>query len=87
MLMDCHRRFKTRLNTGKIVWEDTRVNVCAGICDSVDLCGNKDCEFYDDTREGTRRFHAALGHEHTLEGMIQTKTLQAVFDGKTAVAD
>lgn len=86
-MMDCHRGFKSRMKSGNIVVEDVRVNVCGGVCDSVDLCGVKDCEFYDDTREGTRRFNAALAHEHTLEGMIQTRNLQAVFDGKTAVAD
>jgi hypothetical protein len=87
MWMTCHRGFKTRLKTGKLVWEDRRVNVCAGICDAVDLCGIKDCEFYDDTREGTRRFHAALAHEHTLEGMTQTMELRAIFHGKSAVSD
>lgn len=83
MWMDCHKGFKNRLKTGNIVLEDVRVNVCAGICDSADLCGIEDCEFYDVTREGTRLFLQTNAHEHTLEGWQTKKTLQAIFDGKT----
>lgn len=82
MWMDCHRGFKNRMKAGNLVIEDIRVNVCDAICDKADLCGIEDCEFYDVTPEGTFRFLKANAHEHTLEGMQEKMTLQAIFDGK-----
>jgi len=67
MTIDCPHGWKSSLKIGDNIFEDNRVNICGGICDSVDLCGIKDCEYLDDTQEGTRKFQKALLHEHTLE--------------------
>ena len=79
MWMNCHKGFKHRNKIGNVVMEDIRVNVCAGICDSCDLCGITDCEFYDNTPAGTRLFLQANAHEHTLEGLMQKKNLKSIF--------
>ena len=66
MHIDCPHPEKSRIHLP--------VNVVDGICDIVDLCKfNKTCCYYDDTVEGTKRFHRALRHYHTLAGMIETK--------------
>ncbi len=53
-----------------ITFESATVNICDGICDSCDLCGIKRCEFYDTSREATRRFLRAQAQEHTLEHLL-----------------
>ena len=73
MTLDCPHGWKSNLKIGNIIFEDTRVNICGGICDSLDLCGIKDCEYYDDSQEGSCFFSRALAHEHTLEGLIARK--------------
>ena len=69
MIQDCPRGWKSSIKIGNITFEDTRVNICGGICDSVDLCGIKDCEYFDDSQEGSCFFSRALAREQTLEGL------------------
>lgn len=56
------------MKAGKINLVLTEVDVCGGVCDSPDFCKIEDCEFYDVTREGTRRFMKASAEEETIEG-------------------
>lgn len=53
-------------------FEYHRVRICDGVCDSADLCGRSDCEFYDISEEATRRFLQTQAKEHTLEGKFPT---------------
>jgi hypothetical protein len=46
------------------------VEVLEGICDAPDLCRFKQCEYYDISKEATRKFLKALAHEQTIEGQI-----------------
>jgi len=75
MINDCPHGWKSSLKIGNNMFEDSRVNICGGICDSADLCGVKDCEYCDDSQEGTCFFNRALAHEHTLEGLIERKSV------------
>ncbi|MCP9496887.1 MAG: hypothetical protein MSG64_20915 [Pyrinomonadaceae bacterium MAG19_C2-C3] len=53
-----------------LTFESATVHICDGICDSCDLCGIERCEFYDTSREATRRFLRAQAQEHTLEHLL-----------------
>jgi len=72
MTVICPYGWKSVARVGNVTWEDARVNICDNICDSADLCGNADCEFYDISPEATQRFLQALAKEHTLEGKFPT---------------
>lgn len=67
MTVICPYGWKSVARVGNVTWEDARVNICDNICDSADLCGKKECEFYDRSPEADRRFARALAHEQTLE--------------------
>jgi hypothetical protein len=79
MTIDCPHGFKRVTKLKTVTWEDQTVAVFDGICDSCDLCGIRRCEFYDDTREGTRRFQRAAAHAHTLEGMLAERDRQRAY--------
>jgi hypothetical protein len=80
MMMDCPKGWKSNAKLSKNITIQSRtVNICDGICDSADLCGKTDCEHYDITREGTRRFQKANAYEHTLEGMIEVQKLKRLM--------
>lgn len=69
MEYNCPHGWKRVTKLGSITLEDSRVQIHDNICDSADLCGLSHCEYYDITREGTRRYMKALAHSHTLEGL------------------
>ena len=61
-----------------VTWENRLVNIFAGVCDSCDRCGFRDCEYFDDTPEGTRRFQQGLAQLHaTVEGRLADRHYQA----------
>jgi len=68
MRVECPKGYKGTVRVGGIALTLTEVNVCGGVCDAADLCKIDKCEFYDVTREGTRRFMQAAAEEETLEG-------------------
>lgn len=72
MQVDCPKGWKWVKQIGNIIFEDCRVNICDGVCDSADLCKRADCEFYDISEEATRRFLQAQAKEYTLEGKFPT---------------
>jgi hypothetical protein len=76
--MNCTKGWKSSSKVNKnFTFESRVVNICDNICDCADLCGITDCEYYDATREGTRRFINALNYEHTLEGVIEVQKKKA----------
>ena len=67
----CHYQELTRL------WENRQVNILDGVCDSCDLCGCRDCEYFDDTEEGSLRFQKGLAELHgSVEGQCNDRTYQ-----------
>lgn len=61
-----------------ITWENRMVSIFAGVCDSCDLCGFRDCEYFDDTVEGTRRYQQALAQLHaTPQGRLADQRYEA----------
>jgi hypothetical protein len=71
MKVDCPKGWKQVMKIGNIIIEDSTVTICDFVCDSADLCGITSCEFYDTSREATRRYIRALNREHTLEGLME----------------
>lgn len=67
MKFDCPYSWKSVTKCCNITFESATVNICAGICDSCDLCRIDSCEFYDTSPEATRGFLKALYHEQTAE--------------------
>ena len=47
------------------------VEIYDGLCDIPDICKYAQCEFFDDSREATRRFHKALRYYSTLGGLLE----------------
>ena len=82
MRVNCPHGWKSVDQLKNIAIEDRRVNICAGICGSADLCGNTKCEYHDTSREATRRFMVANGHERTLEGLQEEKEQKRAFEEK-----
>lgn len=72
----CPHGWKRITKLGTITLENSTVRICDNICDSADLCGLTHCEYYDATREGTRRFLGAQARSHTLEGIIEEQTIR-----------
>ena len=68
MEIDCPHGWKNTSNLGHIIIEDTRVNIFDNLCDCPDLCGITTCEYYDISREATRRYNQASAYAHTLQG-------------------
>lgn len=78
MHMNCPKCWKSSAKVNQnFTFESKVVNICDNICNSADLCGINDCEYYDVTREGTRRFINALNYEHTLEGRLEVQKKKA----------
>lgn len=82
MQVDCPKGWKWVKQIGNITFEDHRVSICNGICDSADLCARTDCEFYDVSEEATRRFLLAQRKEHSLEGILARRERQQRSEGK-----
>jgi hypothetical protein len=60
-----------------VTCENRQVNILAGVCDSCDRCGFRECEYFDDTSEGTRRYQQAVAELHgTLEGCSNDQRYQ-----------
>jgi hypothetical protein len=76
MKVYCPKGWKWTLPLGNITIEDHHVNICDGICDSADLCGIAECEFYDISEDATRRFLQAQAKEHSLEGVLHQESLR-----------
>lgn len=73
MRVSCPRGWKRKSKVGSTTFESDVVNVCGDICDSPDLCGIEDCEYYDISREANKKFQQANAREHTLEGLIERR--------------
>lgn len=71
MRCNCPQGWKSVSKLKNITLEDSSVEIHDGICDSADLCGITRCDYYDVTREGTRRYMKALAHSQTLEGLLE----------------
>jgi hypothetical protein len=76
MQIDCPKGWKCIMRFGNITFEDHRVSICDGVCDSADLCGIAECEFYDLSEDATRRFLQAQVKEHSLEGVLHQESLR-----------
>lgn len=71
------QRWVSRQNRS-VVYENRQVDIFGGVCNSCDLCGFRDCEYFDDTPEGTRRFQKGLAELHaTVEGRLADRRYQA----------
>jgi len=55
------------------------VSVYGGVCDSCDRCGMQSCRFFDDSRDGDRRFAEGLAHSQTLEGLEEELNRRSRF--------
>lgn len=82
MRVDCPYGWKSVGRLKNISFESSVVNICADICDSADLCGKIECEYYDTEREATRRFMRAQRQEHTLEGILEKDEKKRAFKEK-----
>jgi len=70
-------RWMARVNPS-VTCENRQVNILGGVCDSCDLCGCRDCEYFDDTEAGSRRFQKGLAELHgTIEGRFNDRRYQA----------
>jgi hypothetical protein len=71
------QRWINRLSQS-VTCENRQVNIFAGVCDSCDRCGFRNCAYFDDTPEGTRRYQQGLAELHsTLEGRFADRRYQA----------
>lgn len=62
MKIKCPHGYKSVARLGSITIENETVEILEGICDRPDRCGITTCEYYDTSREATRRFQAATAH-------------------------
>lgn len=59
---------------GRITVHHTSVEIYDGICNSPDLCKISTCQYYDTSREATRRFNSAVAYyTWTEEGILETR--------------
>ena len=72
-VIDCPHRHKWISQRGNLTWEFHDVLIYNDVCDHSDRCGHTACEYFDNSREATRRFLKGLYQSHTLEGMIEDK--------------
>jgi hypothetical protein len=64
----------SRLGSALVI-ENRTIQIFDGICDSCDRCGFSACEYFDDSKDATRRFCQALGRVHaSIEAKIQDDT-------------
>lgn len=82
MRVNCPKGWKSEGRLKNISIESRVVNICDGICDSADLCGKMECEYFDTSREATRRFMQAQRHERTLEGKMGLPEKKRAFQEK-----
>ena len=73
MECNCPHGWKRVLKLKNATISSSTVEIHDNICNSADLCGIKRCEYYNTTREGTRRFMKAVAHSHTLEGVLEER--------------
>ena len=73
MEINCPHGWKRVIRFGNSTWEDHRVNIYEGICDSPDRCGISTCEYYDTSQEATEIFLKASAYEHTIEGYLENR--------------
>jgi len=59
-----HRWIST-LTKSRVTFENRTVTILDGICDSCDRCGFTGCEYFDDSREATRRFQKVQAMLHS----------------------
>jgi len=85
MEVNCPNGWKSVGRLKNISIESRLVKICADICDSADLCGNRECEYYDTSREATRRFMEAQRHERTLEGKMELPEKKRAFKEKHGI--
>jgi hypothetical protein len=64
----CPHGWRSVGKLGEITIVNETVEILEGICDRPDRCGISSCEYYDTSREATRRFREALNVTQTLEG-------------------
>lgn len=69
MQIKCPEGWEKRSKIGQVEIINADVEVFDKICDSADLCEKAHCQYYDISREGTRRFMKALTHNETLAGL------------------
>lgn len=82
MEVNCPYGWKSVGRLKSISIESRLVNICADICDSADMCGKRECEYYDTSREATRCFIKAQNNEETLEGMLEAREKKRAFKEK-----
>jgi hypothetical protein len=70
MKFECPYGWESVTKVGNVTFESATVNICAGVCDSCDLCSIESCEFYDTSPEATKRFLLANAGEHTAEHLL-----------------
>tara|TARA_B100000614_G_scaffold62310_1_gene55239 strand:+ start:733 stop:984 length:252 start_codon:yes stop_codon:yes gene_type:complete len=70
------QRWISHFKKAGFIFENRTVQIFNGVCDHCDKCGVTDCEYFDDTPEGTRKFCQGLAHSHTAEGMLEEKQLK-----------
>jgi hypothetical protein len=75
--INCPRGCRWISQRGNLTFEFRDVEIFNGVCDHSDRCDIRDCEYFDDTKQGTRKFLQGLYHSHTLEGMKEDQRLQA----------
>jgi len=66
----CPHGYKSVAKLGSITIENETVEILEGICDRPDRCGITTCEYFDTSRDATRRFQQAHAHACTLEGLM-----------------
>ena len=74
MRIDCPHGYsgKAKIGNSTIVFCD--VEIFADVCDHADRCGIDTCEFYDITKEGTRKYiKAASECESSIEKQIEER--------------
>lgn len=80
MQISCPKGYGSDLHAGNITFRLDSVNICAGTCDCCDLCGIRNCEFFDLSVEATRRHMAGAGFEYTIDGIREVKRLRELLD-------
>ena len=88
MTIDCPHGWHHAAQLGSVTIEDRRVNVYGGLCDSPDLCGIRTCEFFDDSRDATRRYSLALADAHaSIEGVIADEKAKEEHERRRATGE
>jgi hypothetical protein len=80
--IDCPRGCRWISRRGNLTLEFRDVDIFNGVCDHSDRCDLRDCEYFDDTPQGTRKYLEGLCHSRTLDGANEDQRLQAVLRAK-----